>query len=180
MYDKLPWEYYWPQRAKDVYELIDDGTERRGTGGDSRHQQQLKVFCASSPVSLLPMDILGLIRKKSNRNHFVIVITDRYSEFTSAVSVLKFIAWHAALRFINNWSLTWGIPSFLLRDNGLQFVSQLFISALCIFWGVKKGRKQGIIHNRTVKPSGKANICSLNCINTLIITNLVVSYSFSR
>lgn len=75
--------------------------------------------------------------KDVKRNQLVIVMIDWYSKLRRAVPPSKTTASHATLTFIDNWTITHGVPNFLLTDSGLQFLSKFF-NALCGFLGVRQ------------------------------------------
>lgn len=98
--------------------------ENRGT--IHRHQKQLKLVPANGPIAFVTIDILGTSPKKTKDNQFVLVITDIYSKMTLGIPLTKTTGSHVADAFLDNWIKPYGIPKFLLSDNVLQFVSNLF------------------------------------------------------
>ncbi|CAN8065462.1 unnamed protein product [Agarophyton chilense] len=72
------------------------------------------------------MDIVGPLYKSSDGKRFVSVITDRFTKLTRALSLGKTTATDVATGFFSHWVHPYGMPLYLLTDNGSQFVSQFF------------------------------------------------------
>lgn len=83
------------------------------------------------------MYIWGPLLKTSKTNQIDIVIRDSYPKLARPVPDSKTNRSHPALKFIENWIMSYDIPNFLLAGMGPQFVSKLF-KALCDFSGAKE------------------------------------------
>ena len=136
MYDTLRRQYYWPHQATDVYVLVERCPECRKNRPSAKHQRELKLFPAAGPLEFIAMDILGPLPRSKKGNRFITVMTDRYSKLTRAVPSTKTTAPQVALIFLDNWVIPYGIPSYVLTDNGPQFTSKFF-ACLCAFLGSK-------------------------------------------
>ena len=73
------------------------------------------------------MDVIGPISLPSSKGHlFILAITDYFSKYAEAIplnkvktsDMIKFIKYHVVYRF--------GVPRWIIHDNGPQFVSQVF------------------------------------------------------
>lgn len=92
----------------------------------SRRQKQRRIFPVSAPLELLEMDILGAtIKTKSGKKH-AIVFTNRHMKLIRAIPVIIVTSTSVATVFVDNLVLPYGIQTYSLTDNGLQFVSKLF------------------------------------------------------
>lgn len=64
------------------------------------------------------------------------MITDRYTELTRAIPVTNTTVPHVAAICLDHWIMPFGIPTYLLTDNGSQIVGKFF-ATLCAFLGTK-------------------------------------------
>lgn len=80
------------------------------------------------------MHILGPFTKSAKGNQYILVIIDRFTKFWQAVPMNSTTATAVAQAFVEN-VYPYGIPFYLLTDNGREFVSNFFgavCSMLCI------------------------------------------------
>jgi transposase InsO family protein len=83
------------------------------------------------------MDILGPLTETKDGNRFLLVIVDRFSKLTRSVPLKTITTEEVSKAFIKEWYCIYGAPSFLLSDNGTQFVSKFFQS-VCRLLGVRQ------------------------------------------
>lgn len=88
-------------------------------------------------MELVAMDMLGPLPTTLNGIQFVVVLTDRYSKVTRAVSTARKTGTHIASTFMDNWIIPYVISDYMVTDNGTQFVNKFFKS-LCGFLGTKQ------------------------------------------
>lgn len=100
--------------SKDGNDLVESCLECCEMLGHYQNQCHLKLSHANGSLEIFARHILGPLPKASARNQLVIIMTDRYFNLTRAVIVSKTKAWHAALTFVQNWIMHYGIPNFLL------------------------------------------------------------------
>ena len=137
MYDTMRCEFYWPHMANDVYETVQRCESCAATRGTQyTKQKHLRLFPANGPLEFVAMDILGPLPKTKQGNQFVVVLTDRYSKLTRAIPTGKTTATTVATIFVDHWVIPYGIPNYVLTDNGPQFVAKFFAS-VCLALGVK-------------------------------------------
>jgi len=138
MYDTMRHEFYWPNMARDVYQVVLDCQSCAATQGTRhRHQKMMKLFQAKGPLEDIAMDLLGPLPRTRHGKQHVLVITDRYSKLTRTIALSKTTAPHVAQAFVDHWVMPYGIPASVLSDNGPQFVSK-FMGAVCGILGVKQ------------------------------------------
>lgn len=103
--------------AKDVYVTVAQCTKGVHT------QETFTVVLCKRNLEFVAMEIFGPLPKNFWRNQFVLVITDLYSMRTSRTTTF-----HVAKPFMDHWICPFGIPTYLLSDNGPQFLRKFFQS----------------------------------------------------
>ena len=137
MYMTLRREYYWPHMANDAFAVARDCRScRRIRGTRFTYQKYLKLFPAAGPLEFVGMDLLGPFPKSKKGYLYILVITDRFSKMTRAIPMRSTTAASVAQAFLDNWVYPYGVPSYLVTDNGPQFASKFF-EAVCTMLGVQ-------------------------------------------
>ena len=83
------------------------------------------------------MDLLGPLPKTAHGNQHVLVITDRFSKLTRSIPLRTTTASVVANAFLDNWVYVYGVPRYVLTDNGPQFAAKFF-DAVCALLGVRR------------------------------------------
>ena len=97
--------------------------------GDFVHQapKHLHLMSSSWPSEMWEMDVTRPISPPTSKGyHFILTIMDYFSKWAKVIplrevktsDVIKFIKHHVVYRF--------GVPRWIVHDNGPQFVSQTF------------------------------------------------------
>lgn len=95
-----------------------------------KHRGPLQLFFASGVLDFVAMDVLGPLLEKSSRIHIMLEMKNCYSRLTTAVQTSLTTAAHILSRFMEHWTIWYGIPSYMLKENRTKFTSELFES-LC-------------------------------------------------
>ena len=82
------------------------------------------------------MDLLGPFPATESGSTNILVITDRFSKLAQVTPLSSTTAPAVANAFIEHWVIPYGLPAFLLSDNGPQFVGKFF-EAICLTLKVK-------------------------------------------
>lgn len=72
------------------------------------------------------MKIMGPPPKTSNGNQFVLVMTDHYLKLARAVLTSERTGTHIASMFMNNKTITYKIPAYVMTDSKSKFISKFF------------------------------------------------------
>lgn len=72
------------------------------------------------------MDILAPLPKSIDGNEFISVITDRFSKATRTIPLKTTTATDVAMALLTHWVYSYGLPLYLLTDNGNQLLSKFF------------------------------------------------------
>jgi len=103
--------------------------EARGTR--YKTQKPMKLFPASKPLDFIAMDLLGPLPATESGKAFILVITDRFSKLAQVTPLASTTAPVVADAFVSHWVIPYGLPTYLLTDNGPQFVAKFF-EAVCV------------------------------------------------
>lgn len=104
-----------------------------------QNEEQTKALTFPSywTTKFVAINILGSFPKTPSCNQHVLFITNHCSKFTHATSMVNITSRHLETIFLDNWILLFGIPNYILSNNGPEFVGELF-TMLCLFLRVKK------------------------------------------
>jgi len=83
----------------------------------------MKLFPSLEPFSGLAMDLLGPLTTSRGGHKHVLVICDRFTKLTRAISLRDATALTVSSAFIDTCVAAYGIPDSVLTDNGPQFAS---------------------------------------------------------
>ncbi|CAN8067066.1 unnamed protein product [Agarophyton chilense] len=137
MYQTLRKFFHWRQMAQDLWQTARNYAScAQIRGYRANHQAKLKLFPAACPMEFVAMGIIGPLNNSSHWKRFVLVITDRFTKLTRALPLGKTTATDVATAFLSHWVYPYGMPLYLLTDNGSQFVSKFF-SHNCDTLGIK-------------------------------------------
>lgn len=93
------------------------------------------LFPASGPLDFAAMDILGLLLTTTQANQYVLVLANQYSKVMQAILMSNVNATHITNLFLDHRIIPFGTSTYLLADNGPQFVSNFF-AFVCGYLGV--------------------------------------------
>jgi transposase InsO family protein len=131
--------FYWPHMAIDInrYVYSCPSCDKKSLCV-AQKTMKLQLFPPSAPMEFIAMDILGPLTQTDKGSRFLLVVTDRFSKLMRAYPLASTTADVVAKTFFDGWvAAEYGIPHFLLTDNGTQFVSKFFQS-FCRILGIKQ------------------------------------------
>lgn len=125
--------YYWPGMRKDILRYVRSCTVCASQKSSTEKQPGLmgNERKVSFPFQVISIDLMGKLPTSSKGNSYLLVITDLFSKYT-LVHPLR----HATATSISTF-LVYGVPQFVICDNGKQFVSDS-IRSLCKKYEVQK------------------------------------------
>lgn len=156
--------YYWPNMRRDVYRYVKScavcGAQkapciaRAGLMG-----RQRKV---GFPCQCISIDIVGPLPCSSKGFSYILVVTDIFTKFTLIHPMRQALASTIARFVENEVFLVYGVPQFVISDNGKQFVSSVFKN-LCSEYKV-----QGLLYTALYHPQANPVERYNRTINTAI------------
>lgn len=127
-YSRLRELYYWPKMRHDVLKFVRScktcgahkmsNTARMGIMGREKS--------VNFPFQILAVDLMGPFPRSAKGNSYLLVVGDWFSKFTllfpmrnaTAPSIIKFME--------DQVFLVYGVPQYIIADNGTQFAGHVF------------------------------------------------------
>lgn len=103
MYALLRREFFWHHMLVDAHTVVNNGTESPRLGTKFIHQREFELFPRDGSLQLEPMDILEPLPRTKPGNYFIVIMTDRCTMLTGAISTTKIASIQVASMFFNNW-----------------------------------------------------------------------------
>src|SRR5947207_4413046 len=128
--------FYWPTALADACDLV-RRCEACQFHAKQTHQpaQALQTIPLSWPFAVWGLDILGPFPKAVGGYEFLFVAIDKFTKWPEAEPVRKITA-AAAVKFIRNIFVRFGVANRIITDNGTQFTSTAFVE-FCEEMGTK-------------------------------------------
>lgn len=99
----------------------------------------MKEHITGSPMARIAVDILGPLTETERHNIYVLVISDYFTKWTTAVALPNQEAKTVVKAIVEEWICIWGTPYHIHSDQGRNFESHLFQEVMTHL-GVKKTR----------------------------------------
>ena len=125
---KIQENYYWPKMRRDVLRYVRSchicasqkvsSTARMGLMGSEK-----KV---NFPFQIIAVDLVGPLPRSSHGYTHLLVIGDWFSKYTLLCPLRKATAPNIVKFIENEVFLVYGVPQFIICDNGKQFVGKTF------------------------------------------------------
>ena len=135
-YKRLQSLAFWPTMNRDVRVFVQDcQTCQRYKPECRKVAGMLQQTIVNRPWEMLGVDLMGPFPRSTAGNLYLLVFVDYYSRWVELFPLKKATAEVVSKFFTQEILTRWGVPDFLLSDQGSQFVSAVF-SATCKSWGV--------------------------------------------
>lgn len=130
--------YYWPTLTRDVEDYIGKciSCNQRKTGAKPR-APLVKIPPATEPFELVSMDIVGPLSVSKRGNRYLLTFIDYLTRYCEAIPIPVQTADVIAREFVHKIITRYGVPKWLLTNQGRNFVSSLFKGVRTLL-GVKK------------------------------------------
>lgn len=120
--------YYWPKMRHDILKFVRSckicGAQK--VAQNSRHGLMKFEKNVDFPWQIIAADILGPLPRSKKGNCYLLVVSDWFSKYT-VVHPMKKATAENIVRFIENEVfLVFGVPQFIICDNGTQFAGKEF------------------------------------------------------
>lgn len=135
MYDSMQREFYWLHIMNNAHAAVNNCRDCACSCTPTTITIHLKFFHASGPLEFISMDNLSPLFKIRAGNQIIVLITALYSRLKRAFPSISTIAPHVTSILYDLWVVPYGIPAYLVTDNGSGFVDK-FSETLCQFLGL--------------------------------------------
>lgn len=120
--------YYWPKMRLDVIKFVRScescGQQKTSNSpplGLMGSEKKVKY-----PWQVLALDIMGPFTRSSQGNSYLLVVADWFSKYTLLLPMKKAVA-STIVKFVENQVfLVFGVPQYIICDNGTQFAGKIF------------------------------------------------------
>ncbi|KAE8738016.1 hypothetical protein FOCC_FOCC016513 [Frankliniella occidentalis] len=129
MYDKVRERWYWPGMSQDIYAFAGAchkcALRKRGTHGAPAPLQEHVL--PTRPFQYVSCDVVGpLPVSVPDEYRYIVTFICLLTKFTEAVAVRSQTTEDVARAFVNQLVARYGVPDYLLTDNGACYVSEMF------------------------------------------------------
>lgn len=141
-YNRIINKYYWPKMRSDVTRFIKSCKTCQEQKPEQKKPRGLMVSHpkVSKPFQMVSADLVGPLPRSSKSNVYVLVIADYFSKYVKFFPIRKATASTVTKIIENDIYLVYGVPQYLIVDNGVQFRSKQF-AQMC------KNYKTKILYN---------------------------------
>ena len=132
-YRRLQHLVYWPKMSWDVREHC--YTCQLYKPENKKLAGKLQQTQTHRPWEMLGVDLMGPFPKSSNQNVYLLVFVDYFSRWVELFPIRNATAETISRVMVKDILTRWGIPDYILSDQGTQFVSSVF-QTVCRTWNV--------------------------------------------
>lgn len=120
--------YYWPKMRLDILKFIRScevcGEQRHAnTARFGRMGAEKKI---EYPWQVIALDIMGPLPRSKRGNAYLLVVADWFSKYTLLLPMKQAVAAVIAKFVENQVFLVFGVPQYVICDNGTQFAGSVF------------------------------------------------------
>ncbi len=102
-------------------------------GENQKPAGKLQQVTTSRPNEMLGLDIMGPLPRSTHQHEYLLVFVDYFSRWVELFPIRKATALTVASLLRKEILTRWGVPDFILSDQGTQFVSAVF-KQICTEW----------------------------------------------
>lgn len=126
-YFKIKTHYWWPKMKLSISQHIQACLlcQQHNTSRHKRHGQLHSISPPDGPFMLIGIDFCGPLTRSPRDNQYVLVITDYFTRFITAVALPDCTAETTAYTLFNDYFCKFGVPGTILSDQGRHFQNHL-------------------------------------------------------
>jgi transposase InsO family protein len=128
--------FYWPTAKDDAVQVVtrckDCQFFQKQT---TKHANPLRPIDLSWPFAIWGIDIVGILPKAPGGFKYLFVAIDTFTKWIEAMPVAN-ISQEAAVKFLKSIVFRFGVPRWVITDNGTQFRSAKF-ERCCADFGIQ-------------------------------------------
>lgn len=136
-YKRMQSLLYWPRLSLDVKNYVRNCHVCQAYKPKSRKVAgKLQQTIVHHPWEMAGVDLMGPIPRSSKRNVYLLIFVDYYSRWTELFPLRKATAETVLKILIQDILTRWGVPNYIVLDQGPQFVANVF-EETCREWNLK-------------------------------------------
>lgn len=119
--------YYWPKMNADIIKYVRKCPTCLAHKADqNRPAGVMGQRTATRPWQIICMDLMGPFPISSKRNRFLLVVADIFTKFVLFFPLTTATSAAVTRHIENDVFLLFGVPQYIICDNGKQFISESF------------------------------------------------------
>ena len=135
---RLSSRVYWPSMRCDVFKYVRGCPScQKFKYNNAPKASPIQLHTVSHPWHTIGVDIMRPFPMTPRQKRFLLVIVDYFTRWVEMFALRNATATDIANILINEVICRYDIPFYILSDNGLQFISQLF-NDVCTFLSIKR------------------------------------------
>jgi Integrase zinc binding domain/Integrase core domain len=135
---RLSSRVYWPSMRKDVFKYIQSCQEyQQYKYNNAPTSAPMQLHTITQPWHTIGIDITGPFPPTPRQKRYLLVIVNYFTRWVEMFALRRTTTTDIANILINEVICRYGTPSYILSDNGPQFVAQLF-NEICHSLGIKR------------------------------------------
>jgi Integrase zinc binding domain/Integrase core domain len=129
---------FWPQMRKDVYKYTQQCTLCQQFKYDNKPlAMPMQLHTVSEPWHTIGVDLMGPFPTTQTQKEYLFVVVDYFTRWVEMFPLRNTTATTMANTLINEVFCRYGMPTYILSDNGPQFVAELF-TEICQSLGIQQ------------------------------------------
>lgn len=126
-YNRIKHQYKWPHMKKDIKNFIKTCEScQRNKLVRKKNIKPMEVSTTSShPIEKIFLDIVGPLTLTEDGNKYILTLQDDLTKYSQAYALPNHEAITIATKLVENFICKFGIPTFIITDQGKDFMSDL-------------------------------------------------------
>jgi hypothetical protein len=124
--ERLLTSYFWPNMDFDISNHIKSCLQCQMKDKMKKKPSPLQSLpTCSAPNQRVHLDLFGAVKSSSNKNNYILCMTDAFTKYAEVVAIPNKEAPTVAAQFFDKWICRYGVPSQIHTDGGKEFVNKL-------------------------------------------------------
>ena len=127
IYNKIKNLYWWPMMKFSIRNYINSCVlcKQYNIARHKKHGHLRSISPPEGPFLMIGIDYCGPFKQTPRENQYVLVITDYFTRYVTAIALPNCTANTTAQTLFNEYFCKYGIPAVILSDQGSHFRNQL-------------------------------------------------------
>lgn len=135
---RLSTKVFWKSMRKDVYKYVSACPEcQKFKYGNAPTSGPMQLHLVNEPWHTIGMDIMGPFTTTASQKRFLLVVVDYFTRWVELFPIRLTTSTEITNIMMNEIFSRYGLPKYIVSDNGPQFVSHLFRN-FCETFGIQQ------------------------------------------